>query len=111
MTKPSETPDEVPTHERVQSILHLPGDQFDAHDDPIGLLLAMADRNLRAMVEDHGADAGSIRIRAERGTVENKVEEGEVENDPVVVLIVEADRPFGWVRPADHVGEPGSEVS
>lgn len=104
MKKIDEASEEVPTHERVQSVLHLPGDQFDAHDDPIGLLLAMADQNLRAMVEDHGADAGSIRIRADRATVDGN-------DEPVVVLIVEADRPFGWVRPSDHVGEPGSEVS
>lgn len=97
------TPVQVPEYETVQVVSHLPGEGFDRHDDPIGLVLAMADKSLRSMVDDHGVDAGMVRIRVERATVD-------ATEVPTVVLMIEGDRPFGWVRPADHVGEAGSEA-
>lgn len=93
-----------PTHEPVQSAIHLPLSTYTEFDDPIGLVLAMADEKLRMMVADHGVEITSLRLRVEAGSVDSSEEE-------VVVIMIEGDRSFGWTRPADHVGEPGSEVS
>lgn len=105
------TPDEVPTHEPISIRTSIPGDSFDAHDDPIGLILAMADEGLREMVTNHGGDAGAARIETMRGVVNTEVDEDAGHEVAVVVLEVVTLRPFGWVKPTDHVGEPGSEVS